>query len=112
MKNLKSFSAMAASDSGVGEFEWRFQLAPHRQIMNFKDSYMHCTYGAVYPASNIQAKLQGNAQDVDCELRNDNNIATGHSLHSVLQYYGLSIIRSNTMATSTTTIAVDDVQIE
>jgi hypothetical protein len=112
VKNLKEFSALAIADAGVGSFEWRYQNAPHIQLMNFKDTYFHCTYGAVYPASKINAQLKGNAQDLDCEIRNDNNIVTDHSTRSVLQYYGISIPRSRNNATSTIEFTVEDVQIE
>ncbi len=112
IKHLKAFTPLAVADAGTGEFEWLYQMAPHIQIMNFKDSYFHCTYGTAYPASKIQEKLKGNAQDLDCESRNDNNIATGHSTIAVLEYYGVSLTRSKTTASSTIEFNVEDVQID
>ena len=112
IKHLKAFTPLAVSDAGSGEFEWVYQMAPHIQIMNFKDSYFHCTYGAAYPASKIHAKLKGNAQDLDCESRNDNNIATGHATIAVLEYYGISITRTKITASSTIEFNVEDVQID
>ncbi len=112
VKNLKAFTPLAVAGAGSGEFEWLYQMAPHIQIMNFKDSYFHCTYGAVYPASKIQAKLQGSAQDLDCESRNDNNIATGQSTIAVLEYYGVSLTRTKTTASSIIEFNVEDVQID
>ena len=80
--------------------------------MNFKDPYFHCAYGATYPASKINAKLKGNVQDMDREVHNDNNVASGHSVLSVLQFYGISIMHAKITATSTVTFNIKDVQID
>ena len=112
MKNLKVFSPLAVANAGSGAFEWRFQVAPHVQLMNFKDTYFHCNYGTVYPAGKINGKLQGDAQDLDCELRNDNNVVESHFAVSVLQYYGISITRTRMSPSSTIEYNVEDVQID
>jgi hypothetical protein len=112
IKNLQAFSPLTLANAGSGDFEWRYQMAPHIQLMNFKDSFFHCTYGPVYPASKIHAKLKGNAQDLDCESRNDSNVATGRSTIAVLEYYGISLTRSKTTAASSIEFNVEDVQID
>jgi hypothetical protein len=112
IKHLKAFTPLAVSDAGTGEFEWVYQMAPHIQIMNFKDSYFHCTYGTAYPAGKIQAKLKGNAQDLECESRNDSNVATGHATVAMLEYYGISLTRTKMTATSTIEFNVEDVQVD
>jgi len=112
MKNLKVFSPVAVAIAGSGDFEWRFQVAPHVQLMNFKDTYFHCNYGTVYPASKINGKLQGDAQDLDCEQRNDNNVVTNHSTVSILQYYGIGITRAKMTTSSTIEFNVEGVQID
>ncbi|HVN98944.1 MAG TPA: hypothetical protein VMT49_02780 [Steroidobacteraceae bacterium] len=112
MKNLKVFSPLNPAATGSGEFEWRYQMAPHIQIMNFMDTYFHCTYGTAYPASQVNARLKGDAQDLDCEARNDNNIVTGHSTIALLQYYGVGLTRARSTAASTVEFGVEDVQID
>lgn len=112
MKNLKAFAALDTSGGGTGEFEWKYQQAPHRQILGLKDTALKCTYGAVHPASDIQRKLQGNAQDLNCEFRNDSNIATSQTAQAILINYGIIVVTSTNTAGSTIDIAYDDAHIE
>ena len=112
VKNLKAFSAESMAENATGDFEWRYQMAPHIQIMNFKDTYYHCTYGASYEASVINFKLKGSAQDLSCDMRNDNNVVTSHVTVAKLPYYGISIIRSRTSTTSATDFTVTNVEID
>lgn len=112
MKNIKAFESVVLPGPTNGQFEWQFQMAPHIQLMNFRDNFFHCTYGASYPASTINAKLTGSAQDLDCESRNYNNVTTLHTINAMLLDYGFAIMKQALRPSSTVTFTVEDVQID
>ena len=112
MKKLKSFSALTVAKAGEGELDYQYEFAPSRQIMNFKQTFLHCVYGAVYPASNINAKLMGDAQDLECEFRNDNNVATAKSTHALLASYGIAITKKLVFSNRTTVFNIEDAKVE
>jgi hypothetical protein len=107
-----SFSALPVTKAGQGELGYQFEYAPGRQIMNFKQSALSCVYGNPYPASTINAKLSGDAQDLECEMRNDNNVATGKATHAILQAYGITVTRKLAFSNRTTVFNIEDVTVE
>lgn len=50
-----------------------------------------CKAGASYPASQLNAQIQGAAHDVDCQILNANGIAIGVAHYSYLEQYGIAI---------------------
>jgi hypothetical protein len=112
MKKLTSFSALTVAKAGEGELDYQYEYAPSRQIWNFKQTYLHCVYGVVYPASNINAKLMGDAQDLECEMRNDNNVAGGRLTYALLTSYGIAITKKLAVSNRSTVFNIEDAKVE
>lgn len=72
------------------EFSVHFTSGHIAQIANYNDSQKTCKSVAVSPASQIHAKLAGQAIHFECDLRT-NNVVSSKSKFVLLQDYGVAI---------------------
>jgi hypothetical protein len=112
LKSLKSFSRLSATAPGNGELDYEYESAPTVQIVNFNTYHYHCQYLKVYSAGTLHPKFVGDAQDLDCQVVNQNGVATNHSTIAMLLHYGITYSKKIETSSYTTTFKVEDVQVE
>ncbi|MFC5743188.1 hypothetical protein [Dyella tabacisoli] len=58
------------------------------------DGSRSCTSTGVYPASKLNSKMQGEAREYDCNVTNDNGIASALQKYVYLDAYGVAFVKS------------------
>jgi hypothetical protein len=112
IKSLKSFVPLATSNPGTGSFDVVYETGNPIQIANLNHLAIHCTYGATYPAATLNPKLSGDAQEMACEVDNQNGVPSSHSVRVYLRQYGITVIKRNETSAATANMTIDDVRIE
>lgn len=111
VRGLQSFTPLAVTGPAAGTIDIRYQWGNPIQIANLTNLTIRCEYGARYPASRLNPKLLGEAQELDCEYTNKNGIVQDRAVHALLTYYGVAVVVRKQTATATVTFRIDDATI-
>ncbi len=112
MKSVDSFAPLVLDGSGSGDFDLHYSWGNPIQIANLAHVALHCTYAGRYPASKINAKFAGDAQDLKCDRMNRNGVIETHTIDTLLVHYGVTIRTRSESASATILFQYDDVTIE
>jgi hypothetical protein len=111
-KSLQSFSPVSLRGASGGSLDYRFEWGNQAQLMNYTSLAVLCTYGARYPASRLNARFLGDAQELDCDHLNKNGVVTGHSTRALLTYYGIAVVVRNRTSRATVDFEITDFKVE
>jgi len=111
-KSLQTFTPVSLGGAPGGSLEYHYTWGNQAQLANFSDLAIHCAYGARYPASRLNARLVGEAQELNCDHVNKNGIVSDHSTRALLVHYGVAVITRNQTATAAVNFKIDNVSID
>jgi hypothetical protein len=111
-KSLQSFTPISLTGAAGGSLDYQFEWANQAQLMNFTSLAIRCTYGARYPASRLNARFLGDAQELSCDHLNKNGVVTEHSTRALLAYYGIAVLVRNQTAAATVNFRITDFSVE
>jgi hypothetical protein len=108
VRAINLFTPVGSTDKPGYSYEWA--MADDSKPGSHYQYY--CQYGPSYQASTLHAKFGGMAQDLSCSFLNANGTPERQTVIAYLIQYGIGIPRQITATTSTTTYAIDDVEVQ
>jgi hypothetical protein len=108
IKGLQSFTPLAAGYPPAGGVDIHYEWGNPIQIANLSNLSVRCDYGARYPASRLNPKLVGEAQELNCQYTNKNGIVTDRMVRALLTYYGVTVLTRKQTSTATVDFRIDD----
>lgn len=91
LKSLQAAISWPDNGSGAGALDFTGTEGWIPQVMNFRSSSEHCTFGDSYPAAAVYGTLAGEARAVDCSETNANGVVSIRWSGVWLKRYGVVV---------------------